>query len=336
MNVVLCPYVINTTLTSANTEYGIVLPLNTAFVTLQSRDGTELRHAWETGKVAASTAPFATIRASGAFSSPQKIVVPADFRTLYLATAGTNVVVEILCFTTTDPRNKLTLTVPDDTTMLLSASTIDLSGYTLADENQQILTATLATDNGTLSLASTTGLDFATGDGTDDATMTFSGTVADILTALDPVTLTPATKGVAEVSLSVTDGNGTTVSDATNVSVLNNVSTVDEPSWNDIPGDDPAVPGGVCNFTSVQVVYLGVENLDVQVLLDGFTYTPDLGGTSEMLGAILADINNAFTAGAFDFTLGDTDPHVVTFRVRRTGQVTWADSQDVNLTSDGM
>ena len=44
---------------------------------------------------------------------------------------------------------------------------------------------TLTATNGTITLSQTTGLSFTAGDGTADATMTFTGTIADINTALN-------------------------------------------------------------------------------------------------------------------------------------------------------
>jgi hypothetical protein len=52
---------------------------------------------------------------------------------------------------------------------------------------------TLAVSNGTLSLASITGLTFAAGTGTGDTSMTFSGTLAAIDAALDGLSYTPGT-----------------------------------------------------------------------------------------------------------------------------------------------
>ena len=50
---------------------------------------------------------------------------------------------------------------------------------------------TLAVTNGTLTLSTTAGLTFITGDGTSDATMTFTGTLADINAALNGLTYLP-------------------------------------------------------------------------------------------------------------------------------------------------
>ena len=64
---------------------------------------------------------------------------------------------------------------------------------------------TLGVSNGTLTLAGTTGLTFTVGDGTDDPTMTFSGTVAAINTALNGLSYTPNSNYVGSDALTMAD-----------------------------------------------------------------------------------------------------------------------------------
>jgi len=54
-----------------------------------------------------------------------------------------------------------------------------------------LLEVTLTAANGTMTLASLAGLTFITGDGADDATLVFSGTLANINAALDGLTFNP-------------------------------------------------------------------------------------------------------------------------------------------------
>jgi YVTN family beta-propeller protein/VCBS repeat-containing protein len=87
---------------------------------------------------------------------------------------------------------------------------------------QVSLTAT----NGSLTLAGLTGLTFTVGDGTADATMTFSGTIANINTGLDGLTIapTPAFVGSATVTIVTGDqgntGTGGALSDTDAVTVI--------------------------------------------------------------------------------------------------------------------
>jgi len=83
----------------------------------------------------------------------------------------------------------------------------------IADIDNDDQTVTLTITSGTASL-DTTGLTFTTGDGTDDASMVFSGTLAAVNTALDSLTFTPdgAAPGGAAASIQIAtdDGNGGT------------------------------------------------------------------------------------------------------------------------------
>ena len=63
---------------------------------------------------------------------------------------------------------------------------------------------TLSATDGTLTLSGTTDLTFSVGDGTDDADMTFTGTIYAINTALDGMIFTPTSGFSGDASLSIT------------------------------------------------------------------------------------------------------------------------------------
>ena len=65
---------------------------------------------------------------------------------------------------------------------LITVSDVDVNG---AAGPNNTLEVTLAVNDGSLTLSQITGLTFTAGDGTEDATMTFVGTVANINAALD-------------------------------------------------------------------------------------------------------------------------------------------------------
>lgn len=73
-----------------------------------------------------------------------------------------------------------------------------------ADAGSAQVQVTLTVNNGTLSLTSPAGLTFAVGDGSNDATMTFSGTLANINAALDGLRFTPTTGYYGPASLQIT------------------------------------------------------------------------------------------------------------------------------------
>lgn len=90
----LSPTVLNLTLTSANTEYSIAIPGGCKHFSFQCRTAFDIRFAFVTGKVAGPTAPYATVKSGGAYTSPEKLSMPAG--TLYLASSEAAVVVEFV------------------------------------------------------------------------------------------------------------------------------------------------------------------------------------------------------------------------------------------------
>lgn len=61
---------------------------------------------------------------------------------------------------------------------------LNLSGISVFDADGDDLEITLTANNGTLTFTDTTGLSFSDGDGTDDAVVTFSGSLSDLNAAL--------------------------------------------------------------------------------------------------------------------------------------------------------
>jgi hypothetical protein len=72
------------------------------------------------------------------------------------------------------------------------------------DTTTTLIQVSLTVQHGTLTLASTTGLTFLAGDGVNDVTMTFQGTIAAINAALDGLTYTPSKGYVGTDSLTIT------------------------------------------------------------------------------------------------------------------------------------
>lgn len=83
----------------------------------------------------------------------------------------------------------------------------------------------LSSTNGPLTLSGTTGLAFSTGDGTNDASMVFTGTLANVNAALAGLTYTPDKNydGPASLSLTTDDqghnGSGGALSDSDSVAI---------------------------------------------------------------------------------------------------------------------
>src|SRR5205823_11227813 len=84
------------------------------------------------------------------------------------------------------------------------------------DAGTSTVRITLTATNGTLTLASLSGLTFTVGDGTTDAAMTFTGTLVDVNAALDGLSFAPAAdyNGAATVSITTNDQGNTGIGGA--------------------------------------------------------------------------------------------------------------------------
>jgi len=82
----------NVTLTVADTEYPQALPSSTREFRVRCRTLFDVRYAWETGKVATPTAPYATILAGLEYRGDNSDITG---KSLYLASSEAAVVVEI-------------------------------------------------------------------------------------------------------------------------------------------------------------------------------------------------------------------------------------------------
>ena len=97
------------------------------------------------------------------------------------------------------------------------------------DAGSNSVRTTLTATNGTISLSTIAGLSFSAGDGTSDASMTFSGTITSINSALNGMSFTPTNNfsGAASLQISTNDqgntGSGGALSDTDSISI--NVTT---------------------------------------------------------------------------------------------------------------
>jgi Ca2+-binding RTX toxin-like protein len=109
------------------------------------------------------------------------------------------------------------------------AASVAVPGLSVSDPDNASLTVTLAVGRGTLTLGGTAGLAFSTGDGTNDATMTFSGTAAAINAALAGLSYTPTANvnGADSLTMTTSDGSATDIDNvAINVAAVNDAPTV--------------------------------------------------------------------------------------------------------------
>jgi hypothetical protein len=104
-----------------------------------------------------------------------------------------------------------TQSVDEDGVAVLSAATSNALSVTDVDAVDSDVQLTLAGTSGTVTLDTTAGLSFSAGDGNHDATMTFTGTLTALNTALDGMTFTPDANFAGSASLSVdADDQGNT------------------------------------------------------------------------------------------------------------------------------
>ena len=113
-----------------------------------------------------------------------------------------------------------------NTALTFGAATSNAIAISDADAASATLQVSLGITNGTFTLASTAGLSFTAGDGTSDAAMTFTGTIAAINAALDGASFIPTTaySGDAAIALVTSDlgntgGGALTDSDTIHIQV---------------------------------------------------------------------------------------------------------------------
>ena len=133
-----------------------------------------------------------------------------------------------------DPVNDApVIAAPTDTQDIDEDQSLTFAGANLIsvsdpEDDNQTVTLSVTENTGTLTLATIDGLTFGEGDGTEDASMTFSGSLADINAALDGLIYAPADdyNGLVNLSIGTDDGNN----ESDNQSVI-----IDVDAENDVP-----------------------------------------------------------------------------------------------------
>ena len=123
-------------------------------------------------------------------------------------------------------------TTPEDTNLVFSTGNGNAISVSDVDAGGASVFFTLTAGNGTMTLGTTAGLTFSTGDGTADPSMSFSGTIADINAALSGITYKPNAdfNGAGSIFVSANDlgntGSGGPKSDV--ATVIINVTAVND------------------------------------------------------------------------------------------------------------
>ncbi|HEX3248034.1 MAG TPA: choice-of-anchor Q domain-containing protein [Pyrinomonadaceae bacterium] len=121
-------------------------------------------------------------------------------------------------------------TTNEDTAKVFSSGNGNQISVADVDLNANQIKITLTATNGTITLASIAGLSFTTGDGTADATMVFTGTLANVNTALNGLSFNPTAdfNGAASLQIISDDqgftGTGGALTDTDTVNITVNAA----------------------------------------------------------------------------------------------------------------
>ena len=190
------------------------------------------------------------------------------------------------------PVNNLPATqqTPIDTPLVFS--TANGNAISISDVDDTTVQVTLSATNGTVTLNGTSGLTFSVGDGSGDASMTFTGSLAAINSTLNGLQFSPSGgyEGMASLQVSTTDFGGPGGDTHSDVDVLTiKVGDV----YNDAP-----VLGGANDLTTIDVDDVTNSGTLVSALLVGHVTDPD---TSPVYGIAVIAVDD--TNGTWEYSL---------------------------------
>jgi hypothetical protein len=206
--------------------------------------------------------------------------------------------------TVTAVNDPVTGTAPANLSATEDGGSVAVTGLLISDVDATLAPAgvysvTLSASQGTLTLSTTTGLTFDTGDGAADATMTFHGTLSDINTAVATATYAPNSNfnGSDTIVFAVTDtfggivatGTGLATSDSDNVAVT--VSAVNDPVTSNAPAN-----ASVVEDVATAITGLSISDVDATLAPAG-VYEVTLAATNGTL--------TMTTLAGLTFTVGD-------------------------------
>ena len=190
----------------------------------------------------------------------------------------------------------------EDTVKLFTSGLGNAISITDVDAGSSAVRVTLTSTNGTLTLSTIAGLTFTGGDGTTDATMTFTGTVAAINTALAGMSYTPTTNfnGAATLTITTNDqgnaGSGGVRSDTDTLSIT--VNAVNDAPVNSVPVTQTTNDEDPVTFSAALGNAITVSDVDAGNALVRLSLTPFNGS-----------IQFASTAG-LNFVQGNGSPGI--------------------------
>jgi len=231
-------------------------------------------------------------------------------------------------------------TTNEDTSLTLSTGNGNLISISDSDANADSVRMTLTATNGTLTLAGTGGLSFTTGDGTSDTTMTFTGTIANINTAIDGLVFAPTANynGAASIVVTTNDlgknGVGGAKSDTDTLVVT--VSAVNDTPSIAVGGAQNINEDATITFSGgdlISVTDVDASSAGVQVQLTVSHGTLSLSGISGLtfsVGDGTSDATMTFTG-----TVTDVNTALASMVYTPTANYNGADSLAVDVSDLG-
>ncbi len=196
----------------------------------------------------------------------------------------------------------------EDTPLTFSSAAVNAISIADADAGGNLVQVTLDASHGLLTLNGTAGLSFTTGNGTDDPTMTFTGTTSQVNFALDGMTFEPTADFNGESNLTVhTDdlgntGSGGPRSDSDVISIT--IDAVNDAPVNIVPAlqnidEDTSLVFSVANGNAISVTDVDAGGAPILIVLSATNGTITLGSTAGLnfiVGDGSADASMTFTA----------------------------------------
>jgi hypothetical protein len=201
----------------------------------------------------------------------------------------------------------------------------------------------ISISSGTISLSGTTGLSFSVGDGTADAAMTFTGSLANINTALGSLVVASASSGTPSISITFSHAatsrtNNRNISMVVGVVVANSVAPVI--SGTNTPGSTLTTTDGTWTGTLAPTfTYQWYNEVSPISGETGASYVVSLSDVGSGITCKVTGTNvfNSVTADSNEINIGDGNlpvlsafvddldetPPIATFTVSEDSTITW-------------